>query len=265
MPGTNFDQNRQAVSPRTSNLWEGIHPSFQDVPGAGAGFDSEIWIQKTRDYTERVLAASRNDGAIPKDVAGEYLLLPLLVSLVGKALGEKVRILDFGGGMGVSFVHLTSCLVDGQSVDYHVIEREGICEGGAQLFEHDERIHFSAQLPPSLPELDIVYLSSALQYVEDYGTLLKTLAGYEAKHFFLGKLSAGDIPTYATAQMNVPGSVIPYWFINVTEVIEILASCNYSLIYKSTLEQEYDQSNFPEEYRIGRTCNLLFSRDGSEA
>ncbi len=228
---------------------------------AGAGFDSEIWIQKTRAYTERVIAASRNDGAIPKDVAGEYLLLPLLASLVCKASGGKVRILDFGGGMGVSFVHLTSCLVDCQSINYHVVEREGICEGGAQLFEHDERIRFSARLPPRLPELDIVYLSSALQYVEDYGTLLKTLAGYEAEYFFLGKLSAGDIPTYATAQMNVPGTIIPYWFINVNEVIEILASCNYSLIYKSTLEQEYDQSNFPEEYRIGRTCNLLFSRD----
>jgi len=263
MAGTNLDHKHQATSPRTNNLWEGIHPSFQDVPTVGAGFDSEIWIQKTRAYTERVIAASQNDGAIPKDVAGEYLLLSLLASLVCKASGGKVRILDFGGGMGVSFVHLTSCLVDCQGINYYVVERAGICEGGAQLFEHDERIHFSAQLPPRLPELDIVYLSSALQYVEDYGTLLKTLAEYEAKYFFLGKLSAGDIPTYATAQMNVPGNVIPYWFINVNEVIEILASCNYALIYKSTLEQEYDQSNFPQEYRIGRTCNLLFSCDES--
>jgi hypothetical protein len=68
--------------------------------------------------------------------------------------------------------------------DHENMMRTGWYEKPYWYVEHDERIHFSAQLPPRLPQLDIIYLSSALQYVEDYGTLLKTLAGYEAKYFF---------------------------------------------------------------------------------
>src|SRR5438132_461673 len=112
MPGTQSERNHAPVRSQTKNLWEGIYPHYRDVPVTGAAFDSEIWIKKTRAYTENVIAVSRNYRFIPQDVAGEYMLLPLLASLVGKASGGKVRILDFGGGMGVSFIHLTSCLVD---------------------------------------------------------------------------------------------------------------------------------------------------------
>jgi putative methyltransferase (TIGR04325 family) len=254
-------------SPRRSeeagNLWEGIYPHYRDVPVAGQRFDGETWVGKTLAYTERILASSRQAGTIPTELVGEHMLLPLLVSLVCREAGEKVSILDFGGGMGIAYAHLKGSLVNCRSIDYHVVEREGICEGGARLFEDDERIHFYPEIPAGLSDLDIVYISSALQYVEDYPSLLKRLSAFGARYFLFVKLSAGDFPTYATAQKNVPGTTLPYWFINVGEIIEIMAAGGYSLIYKSALEQEYDQSNFPEEYRLGRTCNLLFSR-GSE-
>jgi putative methyltransferase (TIGR04325 family) len=242
-------------------LWEGIYPHYRDVPIAGQRFDGDTWIGKTRDYTQGILASSKKQGTIPTEVTGEHMLLPLLASLVCKESGGKVNVLDFGGGMGIAYVHLMSSLVNCRSIDYHVIEREGICEGGARLFEHDERIHFYPELPAAISDLDIVYISSALQYVEDYPSLLNRLSAFGAKYFLFVKLSAGDFPTYATAQKNVPGTTLPYWFINVGEIIEIMSAGGYSLTYKSALEQQYDQSNFPDDYRLGRTCNLLFSRD----
>jgi putative methyltransferase (TIGR04325 family) len=243
------------------NIWEGIYPHHRDVPIAGQRFDGETWIGKTQAYTEQILTSSKKYGTIPTEVTGEHMLLPLLASLACQDSGGSVRILDFGGGMGIAYIHLISSLVNCDSIDYHVVEREGICEGGARLFEDDKRIHFYPELPTELPDLDIVYMSSALQYVEEYPSLLKTLCAFGAKYFLFVKLSAGDFPTYATAQKNVPGTTLPYWFINVGEIIGVMAAGGYSLLYKSALEQEYDQSNFPEEYRLGRTCNLLFSRD----
>ena len=106
--------------------------------------------------------------------------------------------------------------------------------------------------------MDIVYTCSAMQYVEDYADLLKALCAYRPKYFLFVKLSAGDIPTYATAQKNVPGTVIPYLFLNVEEVIRIMKGNGYGLIYRCLLDREYDQGNFPPEYRLGRACNLLF-------
>ena len=245
---------------KNAYIWEGIHSRYEDVPAVGDGFNGDYWIRRTRSYTEETLKASGQYGFIPSGVSGEHLILPLLASLECKSRGE-VNILDFGGGMGIAYIHTVSSLVNCQSVNFHIVESQRITEEGMRLFAHDKRIHFHSKLPAELPNLDIIYMSSALQYVEDYTSLLKTLAGYGAKYFLFVKLSAGDFQTYATAQKNVPGSTLPYWFINVKEIVEIMAAGGYSLIYKSALEQEYDQDNFPQEYRLGRTSNLLFSRN----
>lgn len=237
-------------------FWDGIYGHYRDVPTHGDRFDGDEWINKTRINTERLLASSREHGSIPKDTVGEHTLLPLLASAVCESAG-KVSILDFGGGMGVTYIHLISSLPN-CAVSYYVVEREGIARGGAELFAGDARIHFLSELPAG-SDFDIVYMSSALQYVEDYPSLLRMLVAYRAKYFLFVKLSSGDFPTYATAQKNVAGTTLPYWFINVGEIIELMAAGGYSLIYKSALEQHYDQTNFPPEYRMDRACNLLFS------
>lgn len=252
---------RRQPDGQAEKLWEGIYPSHREVPSSGSQFDGDVWIQKTRKYTHGILAASKEQGTIPTQVTGEHMLLPLLAALVCKESNGEISVLDFGGGMGIAYVHIVSSLVNCRSVTYHVIEREGVCEAAARLFEKDKNIHFLSKIPSDLPNLDIVYMSSALQYVEDYQSLLKKLTSLGAKYFLFVKLSAGDFPTYATAQQNVPGTTLPYWFINAGEIIEIMAACGYSLIHKSALEQEYDQNNFPAEYRLGRACNLLFSRN----
>lgn len=245
---------------KNAYIWKGIYSRYQDVPATGDGFNGDYWITRTRSYTEEALTASRESRFVPSGVVGEHMILPLLASLVCNSRG-RVNILDFGGGMGIAYIHTVSSLVNCQSINFHIVESQRVTEEGMRLFEHDKRVHFHSTLPAHLADLDIVHMSSALQYVEDYSSLLKTLAGYNAKYFLFVKLSAGDFPTYATAQKNVPGSTLPYWFINAREVVELMATCGYSLIYKSALEQEYDQDNFPQEYRLGRTSNLLFSRN----
>ena len=251
-----FDGNFMTEGSRY--FWDGIYDHYRDVPTHGERFDGDEWINKTRINTERLLASSREHGSIPQEAVGEHALLPLLASAVCESSG-RVSILDFGGGMGVTYIHLISSLPN-CAVSYHVVEREGIARGGAELFADDARIHFSSELPAQ-SDFDIVYISSALQYIEDYAALLRALMAYRAKYFLFVKLSSGDFPTYATAQKNVSGSVLPYWFINFGEIIELMASGGYALIYKSVLEQQYDQSNFPAAYRLGRACNLLFSRN----
>ena len=249
-----FDKNSMAED---RYFWDGIYSHYRDVPTHGERFDGDEWINKTRVKTERLLAASRESGSIPKETFGEHALLPLLASVVSAESG-KVRILDFGGGMGVTYIHLTSSVPNCNGLSYHVVEREGIARGGAELFAGDDRIHFLNELPAE-GDFDIIYMSSALQYIEDYPSLLRRLMAYGAKYFLFVKLSSGDFPTYATIQKNVAGTTLPYWFINVGEIIELMSAGGYSLIYKGALEQHYDQSNFPPEYRMDQTCNLLFS------
>jgi len=110
-------------------------------------------------------------------------------------------------------------------------------------------------------------LCSSLQYVEDWKGLIGDLARYGAEYLLLVDLPAGDIPTYATVQ-NYYESKIPYWFFNVKDVIDSVTGAGFKLLFKSTYigerlgkEQPLPQKNFPEEYRAGDSCNLLFGKD----
>jgi len=54
------------------------------------------------------------------------------------------------------------------------------------------------------------------------------------------------------------GQVLPYWFLNMDELIHLIEVGGYSLVYKNQHGPEYDQSNYPEDHRIGRMKTLLF-------
>jgi putative methyltransferase (TIGR04325 family) len=243
--------------------WKGIYRHYQDVPVSGAGYNSEQLGKKTLAYTRNHLAVSAQYLTIPTEVVGEHSFLPFLASLICKNRGS-VRVLDFGGGMGVAYIHLKNGTVACSAIDYHIIENDVMCGMGSKLFENDPQVHFHNKLPSELSGVDVVYMCSALQYIEDYSELLKTLCDYRPRYFLFVKLSSGDIPTYASAQKNISGITFPYWFLNIDEIIRIMADNNYSLIFKGVLEHEYDQSNFPSEYRLRRACNLLFRRSGNE-
>jgi hypothetical protein len=51
---------------------------------------------------------------------------------------------------------------------------------------------------------------------------------------------------------------LAYWFINIREIIEIMAANGYSLIFRSAMAQEAAQANFPPDHRLDYLCNLLF-------
>ena len=254
---------RNSIYPRY--IWEGMYPHFRDVPAIGPGFSSVNWINAAIAHTQKMIAVSNNYGSVPTEVVEEYVFLPMLAAIACRRNGGKLRILDFGGGVGISYVHLLSSLVECPVIDYHIVELEWACQAGSRLFKHDGRIHFHRSLPSDLTEVDILHMNSVLQYIEDYVGLLKTLCVYQARYFLIGDLTAGDFPTYASAQKNMPGTVIQHWFLNMNEVVEIMKQGGYSLICKGAITDVYNLDGLPEGYRLdgGRTCTLLFERSHS--
>jgi putative methyltransferase (TIGR04325 family) len=239
--------------------WEGVFQRFADVPSQGAGFENDAWVEDTRRLTERALQEYGGRTGLP-EISEENAFLPLLLATAFGSRTSKVKILDFGGGMGVSYIHAIGALQHPERIEYHIVEKPQVCKQGRQLFARDAHVHFHEELPESLAGLDIVYINSALQYVEDYGLLLRQLCALSPHFFFLARCSAGDVPTYATAQVTLPGQRLPYWFINTGELGAIFASCGYRPVFTARGSYKLDQSNFEERYRIGSACNLLFSK-----
>lgn len=109
-------------------------------------------------------------------------------------------------------------------------------------------------------------MNSVLQYIENWKSLLSDLLGLKPKVVLLDDVPAGDIPTFATAQ-NYYESKLLYWFFNVSEIITLFESYDYTLEYKSKFFstvlgeiQEIPMSNFPAQYQLDHPCTLLFKR-----
>lgn len=246
---------------RTAPIWEGVYPHFREVPASGPGYQGDAWRNSAVEDTRRTMNIVQRQAAIPTEVA-EYAFLSLLASVLYRQNGGALRVLDFGGGVGISYVHLINSLPECSRIDYHVVELEWAIREGSRLFAQDRRVRFHRSLPDELADVDILHVKNALEYVEDYAGLLTRLCTYRARYFLFVELCAGEFSTYASAQRNIPGTVIPHWFLNANEIIGVMKRGGYSLIFRSAMELPVNQRNFPEEYRLpaGRPSVLLFAR-----
>jgi putative methyltransferase (TIGR04325 family) len=228
VPNFVLDLARRAAGVRwgAGPIWQGVYSHFRDVPCHGNGFEDTRWLEDSRRDVQRMQLLRRRVGAVPAPPGSHSSLLALLVSITSRDK-HTVRVVDFGGGLGVSYIPLIGALVGGGMLEYHVVESPSVCLAGTRLFGDDGRISFHSALPERLGEVDIVHLSSSLQYVENYERLLDDLLRLRPAYVLLARCSAGDIPTYASAQRNMYGSSIPYWFINGDELLGLMGARGY--------------------------------------
>ncbi len=249
------------------NIWEGIYDSFDECPKCGRGFEGDRWVCQETNRINKLLEATKDNKTIPSVLSCQMSLMPLLVASVSvDSKGGKVSILDIGGGLGSGYISVVAGCTRQVVIDYHIVDTKHICQAGKSCFKDDRQIHYHHCLPEEIQSVDIVYLCSSLQYIEDWKGLLYDIAAYNPQYILLADFPAGDIPTYATVQ-NYYESKIPYWFFNINDIIRKMSSTNYTLLFKSSYagaylgkEQAMPQDNFPEEYRVGNSCNLLFNR-----
>jgi len=248
-----------AIDIKNFNIWEGVYDSYQDTPSCGEGFDSDRWIDSSYEKTKSILKDINN---ISFDTSSLHIISSLLY-----AKHNSVSVLDFGGGMGNSFIKLTSALPNSDNVLFSIVDGSKTCKKGESLFKNDDRIEFLSKLPKN-KRYDIIYISSSLQYIEDWKNLLITLlTNYNPKYFIFDDLPAGDIEkTYASIQ-NYYESKISCNFFKLDDIKKEMTKNNYNLTYQTNFKanilgayENYPQNNFHTKYQIHNSKNLIFKK-----
>lgn len=253
MPPIILDLIRGTTNSQGS-IWKGVYERHSSVPTREGTFDERL-IGEMSEAAARALKHYESGGK-------PYLWhehLALVASMIAAETGQ-IRILDFGGGIGSGFLQLLSSLPSTTKIEYLIVDLEQMCNAGRKIFANDERIHFVTTLPPSSQVFDLVYVNSVLQYIEDYKTTLENLACVGSPFLLLTRLAAGDFPTFATQQINVPEQIFPFWFLNVQEVNQILRGSGYEVASDFLMERVYDQSKLPITHRAERMRNMLFRK-----
>lgn len=234
-------------------VWEGVYPHLKDVPTHRADYGAELVAEMV----------STTSAALAQWKRGEkpFLWHEPFALAAGALAGQSgsIRVVDFGGGTGSGYVQLISSLPRTTSIDYLVVDSAEMSAAGRTIFAGDPRIRFADTLPEA-GSVDLIYVNAVLPYIENYRDTLAQLAGLGAAQMFLARLAAGSNPTFASRQLNLPGRVFAYWFLNLDEVHQILAQAGYAAACDSFVDRAYDQSNLPESHRVERFRNVLFVR-----
>jgi putative methyltransferase (TIGR04325 family) len=246
------------------NIWEGVYPSFKEAPQQGKGFqDKRVLLAKSKEFQKKYR------GRDPKKIYANFpcyrdSLLPVLMAMMGQGRCP-LRILDFGGGWGGTYLRTKSAVQFPAKLRYVIVDLPEICQEAQKIFRGNKELRFTSKIPFNF-KADIVHVGSALQYIEEWRETLEILSQKCERYFLFTDLIAGNIPTYVTLQ-EYYGSKMPVWFLNINEFLKKVKSLGFELVLRSDFDSNVfgkhvglPQSNFDARYRLGNTCNLLFRK-----
>lgn len=244
---------------RRLRFWKGVYADYRDAPSSGGGFNSAIYVRREVAETVPAIDAARACADRREDIRTSFTL-PILACTVSRANAGRLCVLDLGGGIGSTYLEVLGTAVSCSELEYHVVELEWACLEGARLFADDPRIRFHRAPPAGLRQVDIVYASGVLMYVEDYAAMLRRLCAYGARYVFIENLAAGPFPTFASTQVNIGPGPVPHWFFNVDEIVRLVEAEGYGLAYRSAEPLAGAHDNFDSRYQLdkARYWSLLF-------
>lgn len=256
------------------NIWEGIWENFKAARDAqqGGGFSSERYLQKATSAFQESFDALKSGQQIPLFHKQRFTLFPITVSLMlsqrQNSMTSKLRILDYGGGLGIGMLSCMENIPDVmENIDYTIVELPEISEIGEKLAKkHHLPITYQSELS-LVNKQDLVFCSSALQYIEEWEVLIKTFAQTKAGCILLGDVFCGKFNTFATMQ-NYYESKIPHWFFSETDLVNEFMKHHYTLQLKSFasgqragIDDILPMSNFPKSHQLSNATHLLFTKE----
>lgn len=229
----------------------------------GPGFEGVTYGDKSLAAATECMQCLEAGKPIPPFHKQRSTLLPMAVAMI-LCQEERVIILDFGGGLGIGFMTLAESIpMDLCRVGYTIVEGPQVSALGARTLGN--MVSYTATLPTT-GEYSLIHAASSLQYIEDWQGLLQQLTALEARYILLSDVSAGHIKTFATLQ-NYYGCLIPHWFLNLDELMEVFSKHGYTLKMQTfassrrlDVADALPMDNFPETCRLPQTLHMLLQR-----
>ena len=248
-----------------SKVWDGVFATFAEAAPDGTVFEEAIWLDKIAERCRQLSNASgENDAVAPVAVTRDYAL-PFVAACAAPHAGP-LRILDFGGGMGTTFLPLVKMLAPDQPIDFVIVENAAVCSAGRDFFKHDSRITFREQVPGADEYFDIVHCGSSLHYVDDWEAMLDKLAALRPEYLLFADLPAAENPSFVTSQI-FHGKSIPVHFWNFREFVAAVEARGFTLAFRSRYQGYYlpqnatpPVANFDAAHRLRYFCQLIFRR-----
>jgi len=201
--------------------WFGDYSSWSEVASKSTGYDAEEILEKTK---TAILKVKNGEAVYERDAVvfdkKEYPF-PLITFLLHSAsLNKKpLHVIDFGGSLGSTYYQIKEFLTPEVCASWNVVEQEHYVTCGKAHFE-DDVLKFYHSIADCLKDkdVDMVVLSSVVQYLEKPHQFLEELVGHQFKFLLFDRTGfyrgIRDRLTLQIVPPEIYSASYPSWFFN---------------------------------------------------
>lgn len=238
--------------------WHGEFKSWGEAMKHCKGYNDTEILEKVRASALQVKNGSaiyERDSVIFDHI--EYSF-PLLSGLLWVACqkNNKLNVLDFGGSLGSSYYQNKFFLDCVSEVNWCVVEQPDFIDAGRKDFEND-RLHFFKTMNDCFKtyKIDVILLSSVLQYLEQPYALLAEIIGLDPEYIIVDRtpfIQGNDRITAQKVNPSIYRASYPCWFFNRKKFLSFM-----STDYKPVTEFDaLDKANIASEFK-----GFIFTRN----
>ncbi len=211
--------------------YDGALLSWEIARTRSLGYDNQKILKKVLASTLCVVrgeAVYERDSVCFHSQDYEWFVVAGLLSATLRNEGT-LNVLDFGGALGSTFFQHRKVLGQISRLRWNVVEQAHYVQAGQTQFQNGQLFFFESIancLATTQP--NVVILSSVLQYLEDYASLLEEIAKCGATTLIVNRTPLSDLAVDQAVVQRVPPCIYeasyPMWVLSRSKFLGILLS-----------------------------------------
>lgn len=220
---------------RKNNVfWRGSFSSWKEASELCSGYGENNILEKVDKATSQVVNGAypyERDSVLFNEIQYSWPVLSGLL-LAGAKYG-RIHVLDFGGSLGSSYYQNKKFLSHIEH-SWNIVEQNNFVELGKSKYQ-TKHLFFYESIEKCLQEKEVntLFISSTLQYLEDPIEFLNKIISYNFPIIILDRISIIHSPSNRLTIQSVPSSIYkakyPCWFFNDQIILEVFKN-NYELL-----------------------------------
>ncbi len=234
---------------RFFKFYRGPFFSWDSAINKSMGYDND----KILNHIYLSAKKAKKKGLIEKDgfLKKNFEINSILTKIINKHK-KNLNILDFGGGFGTLYFQYKKL---NQNFNWFIIEQKKVCNLASSFLNNEKKLSYHSDFQfLKNKKIDIVILSSSIQYVKDYRSILKKIKNLKPSYIIFLKTPLNRWLLNFLFVQKIPQNVYegsyPSWIFTIKSLNKILFP-NYKLKHKKKVEPKlFFSDHFDLFYKI---------------